>query len=160
MNTHRKPRPRAVGKVATRAGIVLTIAVGGISYIGSTLAQQSAGVQNGNKVAFVSGGVGLEERAMLAQNEKDSNLKLVFTEPQGSYISDIGVSVIDRQGRVMLETNSAGPWLLTRLAPGSYKVVVTDGQGRQERMVNIGRDLRTLHFRLAAQAGIPGRPDS
>jgi len=158
INRHRNPR--LIGKAGMQAAVALTFVVNGISFAGTAIAQQTPAVQHSGKVTFVSGGIGLEQRAMLSQNEKDSNLKLVFTEPQGSYLSDIGVTVTDRKGSVVLETSAAGPWLLARLEPGSYKVTVTDSQGRQERMVNVGRDLRTVHFRLTAQAGIPGRPDS
>lgn len=161
MNMHRHPRAQVLSRNAMHAALALSVVVlGGVPYVGSASAQQLAPVQHSGKVAFVSGGIGLEQRAMMSQNEKDSNLKLVFTEPQGSYLSDIGVTVMDRQGGVVLETSAAGPWLIARLDPGSYKVVVTDSHGRQERIVNVGRDLRTVHFRLTAQDGIPGRPNS
>jgi len=140
--------------------MVLSAAVAGIGYTSSGLTQQVTNLKSGNKVAYVSGGVGLEQRAQLAQNEKESNLKLVFTEPQGSYLSGIGVTVADRSGNVLIDTTTQGPWLLARLDPGSYQVKVTDSQGSQVRAVNLGKDLRTVHFRLTAQAGIPGRPGS
>jgi len=106
----------------------------------------------------MSGGVGLEDRAQLAQHEREANLKLVFTEPQGSYLSDIGVKVFDRNGTMVLDTTSNGPWLLAKLSPGTYRIVATDQGARQEQRVSVGAGLRTVQFRMPDQGGITGRP--
>jgi len=115
-------------------------------------------VASGDAPRFVSGGVGFESRAQLAQDERDANLKLVFTEPQGSYLSDVSVRILDRSGNVVVDTATTGPWLLAKLAPGSYRVIAGDGTTRQEHAVTVGGALRTMHVRLPAQDGTPGRP--
>ena len=127
--------------------------------IGAAVAQQSP-VMSGDspRSVVMSGGVGLEDRAQLAQHEREANLKLVFTEPQGSYLSDIGVKVFDRNGTMVLDTTSNGPWLLAKLSPGTYRIVATDQGARQEQRVSVGAGLRTVQFRMPDQGGITGRP--
>jgi len=132
------------------------------AFIGSARAQQAPAptmtMSSDSTKLVMSGGVGLEARAQLAQHEREANLKLVFTEPQGSYLSDIGVKVFDRNGAMVLDTVSQGPWVLAKLAPGSYKVVTTDGSVKQEHRINVGQGLRTIQIRMPEQGGIPGRP--
>lgn len=149
MSTHRRRLARATGAVAI-----------GICMLGANAWAQQATSLTGSAPAYMSGGVGLEARTALAQNEKNANLKLVFTEPQGSYLANIQVTVTDRQGAVVFDTQTEGPWLLARLAPGTYKVVAKDGSVVHQRTVSVGTGLRTEHFRMTEQAGIPGRPPS
>lgn len=132
------------------------------AFTGLATAQQSptsmAMTNSGNVV--MSGGVGLEARAEMAQREREANLKLVFTEPEGSYLSNINVKVLDRSGAVVLDTSTDGPWLLAKLSPGSYRVVASDGTSRREQVVNLGNGLQTLHIRMPSQGGLTGRPNS
>ena len=125
---------------------------------GTSSAQQSSPMRGDRSQLVMSGGVGYEGRAELAQHEREANLKLVFTEPQGSYLSDIGVKVYDRSGALVLDTTSAGPWVLAKLTPGSYRIVTTDGNVRKESQVSVGQGLKVVHIRMPEQGGIPGRP--
>ena len=108
--------------------------------------------------AVMSGGVSHEGRAQLAQHERDANLKLVFTESQGSYLADIGVKVYDRSGNMVLDTVSVGPWLLAKLSPGNYRIVANDGNVRREHRISVGQGLRTVQIVMPDQGGILGRP--
>ena len=141
------PSPLRAGLVAVALSAAL---------IGVAGAQQSRVMSTDRLV--LSGGVGLEDRAQLAQHEHEANLKLVFTEPQGSYLSDIGVKVFDRNGTMVLDTVTNGPWLLAKLSPGSYRVVATDQGARHEHRITVGQGLRTVHIRMPDQGGITGRP--
>lgn len=139
------------GRYRTRAALnaaLLTIACVSAPIAQAQQAAWSTG--NGQAASFVSGGIGVESRAELADIEQRANLKLVFTEPLGTYLSDVGVKVMDPRGNVLIETVSGGPWMLARLAPGTYKIVVKDGGTVQERHVAIGNGLRTEQFRLAS----------
>ena len=127
-------------------------------WFGAASAQQSPVTSDSSRSAVMSGGVGHEDRAQLAQHEREANLKLVFTEPQGSYLSDIGVKVFDRNGAMVLDTVSSGPWLLAKLSPGTYRIVASDQGARQEQRVTVGQGLRILHIRMPDQGGITGRP--
>ena len=127
------------------------------AFAGVAGAQQSS-VNRDAKQIVISGGVGLEARAQLAQHEREANLKLVFTEPQGSYLSDIGVKVFDRSGAMVLDTTSNGPWLLAKLSPGTYRIVATDQGTTREHRVTVGQGLKTLQISMPEQGGLPGRP--
>ena len=127
------------------------------AFAGAAGAQQSS-VNRDAKQIVISGGVGLEARAQLAQHEREANLKLVFTEPQGSYLSDIGVKVFDRSGAMVLDTTSNGPWLLAKLSPGTYRIVATDQGTTREHRVTVGQGLKTLQISMPEQGGLPGRP--
>ena len=135
---------------------VVAIAVSA-AFFGVAGAQQS-NVMSRDSKQVMSGGVGLEARAQLAQHEREANLKLVFTEPQGSYLSDIGVKVFDRNGAMVLDTTSNGPWLLAKLSPGTYRIVATDQGAKQEHQVSVGQGLKIMHIRMPEQGGLPGRP--
>lgn len=142
------------------SGVLIGLAAFALSagIAGTASAQQATVTKSDRTHLVVSGGVGHEARAQLAQHERDANLKLVFTEPQGSYLADIGVKVYDRSGAMVLDTTSEGPWLLAKLSPGSYRVVTTDGTVRKEHQVSVGQGLRIVHIRMPEQGGIPGRP--
>ena len=141
--------PLRTGLIAIAVSATLTGVAG---------AQQSGVMSRDATQTVMSGGVGLEERAQLAQHERDANLKLVFTEPQGSYLSDIGVKVFDRNGTMVLDTTTNGPWLLAKLSPGTYRIVATDQGAKQEHRVSVGQGLKIMHIRMPEQGGIPGRP--
>lgn len=105
----------------------------------------------------VSGGVGLESRSLLARQEKEANLKLVFSDAAGSYLADVPVTIVDANGRVVVQTAATGPWLLVRLLPGTYKVTAGSENGRT---VNVGSSLLTVHVRMASAAGSLPEPRS
>lgn len=130
----------------------------GAGLAGPSAAQQAA--RSDSSQLVMSGGVGEEARARLAQHEREANLKLVFTEPEGSYLADIGVKVFDRGGAMVLDTRSEGPWLLAKLNPGTYRVVASDGNVQREHRVQVGQGLRIVHIRMPNQGGITGRPST
>jgi predicted metalloprotease with PDZ domain len=138
------------------AGLALAL-----SAVGGTAAAQQQQFQltkSDSTHTVMSGGVSHEGRAELTPHEREANLKLVFTESQGSYLADIGVKVYDRNGNMVLDTVAAGPWLLAKLSPGNYRVVATDGNVRREHHVSVGSGLRTVQIVMPDQGGILGRP--
>jgi hypothetical protein len=156
MNTQAK---LGLARQALSAIAALTLSAGAIEL---AAAQQSTGAPSARHASalVMSGGIGLEARAELARHEREANLKLVFTEPQGSYLSGVDVKVLDSRGAVVVDTSSDGPWLLARLEPGSYRIIASDGGARREQVVDVGSGLRTVHIRLPDQGGITGRPSS
>ncbi|ANJ66866.1 hypothetical protein A9404_05285 [Halothiobacillus diazotrophicus] len=81
-------------------------------------------------VRYVSGGVGVEERAWLAAHESQFNTRLTFAvEPGGAFVSDVQVLITAGQGKTVLKTTTNGPKLLAELPAGSYEIQAThDGQ--------------------------------
>lgn len=92
--------------------------------------------KNYGNATYVSGGIGDEEVDEIRQRERDFNLKLLFAERDGSYLGSVDVVVLDPKGEAVLEVNSAGPFLLAKLPPGSYVIKVSmDGQAQQRKVL-------------------------
>jgi hypothetical protein len=73
-------------------------------------------------IAFISGGVGLEEREILKEMGKEYSLKLMFSDKKGEYLSNIIVKIFDPKGKSILTTVSNGPWLFIDLPFGKYNL--------------------------------------
>ncbi|HWV59006.1 MAG TPA: hypothetical protein VNZ57_16250, partial [Longimicrobiales bacterium] len=104
-----------------------------------------------------SGGVGLAERESIeALAESESlNLKLVFAEPDGPYVSGVRVAVRNANGEAVLEAVTNGPWLLARLPAGAYRVQAELRSVVRETTVNVpetGRAQLVIAFPAPAAA--------
>lgn len=73
-------------------------------------------------VPMLSGGVGEEEYDYLQQAKEHFNVKLLFVEESGAYLSDVRVVVSTPKGVEIASTTTEGPVLLLRLKPGNYEV--------------------------------------
>ena len=76
-------------------------------------------------IAYVSGGIGLDEREALSAIASEYNLKIVFALKEGNYLADASVLIKNAQGRTVLDAVSDGPWFYARLPAGQYAVTVT-----------------------------------
>jgi len=89
--------------------------------------------------AYISGGIGEEERAQLEASKDYFNLRLVFAARRsGEYLSAVRVRVADENGAALLEDDSEGPFFYVRLAPGSYVVTCWYGDEAQTQRVRLG----------------------
>lgn len=104
-------------------------------------------VNYSNAVKMISGGVGDDEEVDLSQVQNQYNLKLMFTEGNGMYLSDVQVHISDRNGQGIADTVTRGPILLLKLPPGKYKVsAVSEGVSREQN-VSVNNALRTYQLR-------------
>lgn len=88
--------------------------------------------------AYISGGVGEDERASLEASRDYFNLRLAFAvRGSGEYLAAVRVRIADDKGVELLETDSEGPLFYARLAPGSYAVTAWYGDEAQARNVRI-----------------------
>lgn len=78
-----------------------------------------------NGIPYLSGGIGLDEIETLGRMGQDYDLKLVFAEKAGNYLSDVEVIVKDAGSNTILETISQGPWLFAKLPAGKYTILAT-----------------------------------
>lgn len=76
-------------------------------------------------IPYMSGGVGLDERAALQEMATKDNLKLSFALQNRDYLSDVNVVIVDHNGNKILAATSDGPWLFTALPAGTYTVRAT-----------------------------------
>ena len=111
--------------------------------------------------AVISGGVGEESREQLKAREHEFNLKLVFTLIEGNYLADVRVAVRNAAGQVVVEHIADGPFVLARLAPGSYTVTAAYGGQPQTRTIRVSDRLQTVHmqWRSDSPADVPGPRD-
>ncbi|AZC28355.1 putative exported protein [Pseudomonas chlororaphis subsp. piscium] len=88
--------------------------------------------QQQNGIAYVAGGIGLDESRALMQT-KGYNLHMTFSVGPGNlYTSDVDVAIQNPQGQSVLTLNQVGPIVFVQLPAGKYQVVATRG-GRTER---------------------------
>ncbi|MGQ9654274.1 MAG: hypothetical protein ACUVXD_09445 [Thermodesulfobacteriota bacterium] len=96
-------------------------------------------------IRFLSGGIGLEERAAMDAKAEDFNLKLVFAITSREYLSDIQVQIQEPSGKVLLSAQSKGPWFFVKLPEGQYTIQASTGQQRKTVKANVGKGLQTVH---------------
>jgi hypothetical protein len=79
-------------------------------------------------IEVLSGGVGRDEARALQGEARHWPLALEFAvkEPKvtngAEFAADVAVHIRDAHGRGVLDTTADGPFLLARLAPGTYRV--------------------------------------
>ncbi len=103
--------------------------------------------QVGN-IRFISAGVGLEERQA---TYPPFPLKLVFAEESGAYVTGVSVTILDSDGKMVLEVPKdqvTGPWLFIDLPPGTYTVTgARDNQTQVQRGVQVPKTgTRAVHL--------------
>jgi len=92
-------------------------------------------------IAFLSGGVGQTEREILKEMGKEYSLKLMFSNKQGEYLSDVIVKIFDQKGKTILTTVSNGPWLFIDLPSGIYHLEASSKADRKRlSQVKIDKD--------------------
>lgn len=103
-------------------------------------------------VMYVSGGIGTEAVEQLKSMQKDFNLKLVFADRAGEYLSDVKVTVTDSGGRVLLDVVTEGPLLMAKLPAGRYRVDATfDGRSQRKNVAVSANKLTSVGFQWAAR---------
>ncbi len=98
-------------------------------------------------IDFISGGVGVEQRDTINAVEEEYSLKTVFADQTGRYVADIDLDITDSNGQQVFSLNSAGPWVLTALPSGQYRVTATYEGQTKTRTIRINENsLRTVMF--------------
>jgi hypothetical protein len=98
-----------------------------------------AAAADGRLSAYISGGIGEEERALLEASREYFNLRLAFAvRGSGEYLAAVRVAIADDSGAGLLETQADGPLFYARLAPGTYVVTAAYGDDVQTRRVRMG----------------------
>ncbi|MGK5081356.1 carboxypeptidase regulatory-like domain-containing protein [Janthinobacterium sp. HLX7-2] len=137
-------------------GLATAVLAAGLFLAGAVQAQAQAEnalppVQKSGAVQYLSGGIGLDESTAIKSASRHWPLSLVFSVQaagKAEFASDVKLEIRDAKGVLVLETTASGPFLLARLAPGSYslratlagktlarKVQVKAGSSRQVELV-------------------------
>ena len=130
-------------------GALLAISPGVVLLSSTTGASAALKVEQNGPVAFVSGGVGEEERQEIGKLAPAYSLELLFAT-KGSpneYLADIKVEIKDKNGNVMLDTVAQGPFLLAKMPPGRYSVNAdNDGAVKQQTIQVAGNKPHRVVF--------------
>lgn len=103
-------------------------------------------------VPYVSGGIGLDSIDRMQAKTREFNVKLVFALQSGDYLSDVRVTIIDAAGNPVVDTTSNGPWFLTTLPIGKFRITANHAGNAKERFLAVGTSkLNTLDFRWATE---------
>jgi hypothetical protein len=77
-------------------------------------------------------------------------LSLGFFGATGDYLADVHVRIVNADGQQVLHSESQGPYMLIKLAPGAYTVHATyDGKKEVRKVVVEGNGHATTNFRFA-----------
>ena len=98
-------------------------------------------------VKYLSGGVGLDERAAMEKAAKGNyNLQFVFAETTGPYLTDIKVDIQGKDGKKLVDMSTNGPWFFVELPNGHYSItVIHDGKSEVRRLV-VGKNFQKVIF--------------
>ena len=142
--------PRIVRNSIPRQVAALTAALLAVSlmFASPSAAKSDEVVRAPSGITYVSGGVGSEAVDRLKSMEKDFDLKMVFANTSGEYLSDVKLTLLDASGRVVLDVTSEGPLLMAKLPAGNYQIDATFEGHSESRKVTVATDtLRTVDFR-------------
>ncbi len=137
--------------------IALAVTVSGFTLTANALAAPAGflpATHSQGEVAYLSGGIGVNEANAIKQVAKAYPLELEFVlkaKPKEQYLADVKVRIKDAHGRTMLDATAGGPFLLANLPAGNY-TVSADRDGKVERQrIDIGAgEHRRLVFEWAS----------
>ena len=96
--------------------------------------------QSQNDVRYLTGGIGSDESEAIKSAMKDYSLALIFARPQergAAYLSGARIAIENEAGKTVLNVTADGPYLLVKLAPGTYKVTANAGGDVQSKTLQI-----------------------
>lgn len=122
--------------------LVMALALAGAGHV--AWAQSEEGmppVMHAGSVAYVTGGVGLDESTALKRAMASGKYPLAVQlyGASGEYLSDVPVKITDMKKRSVFEASSQGPFMLVKLPPGQYVVSATHNSKEQRRTVSVPR---------------------
>lgn len=98
-------------------------------------------VQGEGGVAYVTGGVVYEELPAFNRARSQYPLNIEIYQKAGSrnqFTADAEVKLLDRSGKVLVDTRAEGPYLWAKVPPGQYKVQTTLNGLTKEQRVSVG----------------------
>lgn len=130
--------------------VFFTLASGSLAMADQATPAPEKMVDEGNYqgIPWLSGGVGEPEREYLSsQRAEDYNLKLEFATTTGAYLGNVMVNIARPDGQVVVEVLSEGPWFMTKLAAGKYRLQVSaEGKTYEEEVDVPTASLKTVVF--------------
>lgn len=88
-------------------------------------------------IAYVTGGVGVEEAAAMRAVAARYSMRARFTANGGEFVSDVDVRILTIDGRLIFTAISDGPYLYAQVPPGRYRLVAKLNGVERSRSVDI-----------------------
>ncbi len=83
----------------------------------------SLGYAYAGNPAYVNGGVGADEEAVMHRIAKEFPLRMEFSKGKdGAFAVDVAVTITDASNKVVFDLPNAGPMLDVRLPKGKYSI--------------------------------------
>jgi hypothetical protein len=95
---------------------------------------------------YLFGGISSDERDALAERAKGYNVKLVFAEKHGAFVSGITVVILAAKGAEVASLKTEGPWFYIQLPPGNYLIKATfKGETKQINNLIVSKERPVQH---------------
>ena len=119
--------------------------------VGSFSQAQIPPTQYSQKIAYITGGVGLEETIAILAEAKQWPLLLELSQladGRGVWIFGANVKISNTQKQVIFDAQADGPYMLVNLDAGDYFIAATYEGTEQKRVISIktGSPLKTSIF--------------
>jgi len=79
-------------------------------------------IKNYEGIAYISGGVGLDEREAIKAMGRNYSLKILLSVTSTELLTDVEVMIRDTKGAVVFKGVAEGPLMYANLHPGNYTV--------------------------------------
>ena len=96
-------------------------------------------VDENQGIAYVTGGVGVEEAAAMRAVAPRYSMRARFFTSAGEFVSDVTVRVYRADGRLIFTAISDGPYLYAQVPPGRYRLLAKLDGIERPRTVDIPR---------------------
>ena len=104
------------------------------------------------QLQILSGGIGDGEMDSMKEAQKDYSLKLIYSQPNGEYLANVGVKIRDQKKSTLVDTASQGPVVLINLKPGTYTLVsATEEESKTQKIVVGSSGLKTYSIHLRSE---------
>lgn len=103
-----------------------------------------------NGLSYITGGVGLEERAAMDRMVNHYNVRLIFATHSGAYLANVKVLVQNSNNRTLVDKKSNGPWFFVNLPKGQYKITAIHAGKKETREAALRKpyDVDVFHWRI------------
>lgn len=108
----------------------------------STQDVQALTPQTASGIAYITGGVTIDERQEMMAQRNNYSLLLKVAAKSGKYLGDSVVKITDQAGVTVFECTTDGPWLLVDLPVGRYTVSATGLEITQSQKILISKKTR------------------
>jgi hypothetical protein len=95
-------------------------------------------------IAYVTGGIGLDERNALEAMAAQYSLEITNANPNGDYTTDNALTIEAKDGRQVLHLGSNGPLFYAQLPAGDYVVHATNSGQQQVHDIQVSNGKQTV----------------